>query len=329
MKNSKGFKYKYIKIAFAVTFLITLTVILSALFMYSRISSSLLHRRSTEKVIVSLDPKDFPFERIAFKSRMDQLNLQGILFKSSVPCNKTLILVHGFDENRMMFGRTEKLVEFLVPQGYNIFAFDLRGQGESDGNLISFGYYEKYDLLGAVDYLKQYGVEGERVAVLGFSMGGATALLAAGQTEVFDAVIADSTFSDLRDFIKKDLNCLPSNLNTLSSNLGDLSYWSILRHFPFKDKFIQYYAGKNRINISEVSPVNAVKNMAEKPVFLIHGKKDRLISHTNSEAIYNCIRSNPNSMLWITDKAGHVESLTIYTEQYLAKVKSFLDRSLR
>ncbi len=327
---SQNIRHKYItkRIVYIIAFLTALAAVISVLFMYHRVGSSLIHRRNVDQIDISLNPKEFPFEEITFESRLGHVNLHGVFFSARPPSNKTLLLVHGFDENRMMAGRTEKIVEYLIPQGYNIMTFDLRGQGESEGDFISFGYYEKYDLLGAVDYVKQRGTEGEKIGVLGFSMGAATAILAADEGEL-DAVIADSTFSDFSDFITNGLDRLPSNLNLLSSNLGDLSYWSVLRHFPCRDWFVDYYAQKYKININEISPIKAVRKMKEKPILLIHGKRDRLISCTDSEALYNCLSYNPHALLWLTERAGHVESLRLYPDQYLTKVKLFLDTSLR
>jgi fermentation-respiration switch protein FrsA (DUF1100 family) len=64
--------------------------------------------------------------------------------------------------------------------------------------------YEKEDLLGVVDYLAETrGIE--RVGVLGFSMGAATALIAASLTNRIAAVVADSSFSRFKNTLARRL----------------------------------------------------------------------------------------------------------------------------
>lgn len=312
------------------TLLISCLVIVSIAvsFMYYKLSSSLLHKRNLMQIEVSLDPKKFPHEEIEFKSRKDDITLKGVFFPSRHKSNKTIIIVHGYNQNRMLGGRTNTIADYLIPGGYNVLAFDLRGEGRSDGSLITFGYYEKYDVMGAVDYMKQRGKEGEKIALLGFSMGAATAIEAAEKDNRIDAVIADSPFRDLKLFVTKDLVCLSNDLNIIADNLEDIPYRSILRYLPFKDKIINITAKLCDIDIDEVSPMNAAKNLSEKPIFLIHGKNDRLIPYANSKEIYESIKNNHNAKLWITEGAGHIESLDKWQKEYLENIKAFLDRNM-
>jgi fermentation-respiration switch protein FrsA (DUF1100 family) len=74
--------------------------------------------------------------------------------------------------------------------------------------------------------------------------------------------------------------------------------------------------------------MDAVRNMNDKPLFLIHSKNDRLIPYSNSEYLYKCLESNPKSILWLTENANHIESINMYTEEYLKRLKTFLDMNL-
>lgn len=84
-------------------------------------------------------------------------------------------------------------------------AFDLSSQGKSDGDLITLGLNEKYDLLGAVSYLKSRDHTGDNIGVIGFSMGAATTLLAANENDDIKAVIADSPFRNAGLFLREGL----------------------------------------------------------------------------------------------------------------------------
>lgn len=328
MKANTNTYYKHTKIILIFLLSILLISVVTMSFTYYKLSNSLIHREKEKQIKVSLNPKEFSREEVTFKSKKDNFTLRGTFFDAKTPSNKTLIFVHGFDENRRMSGRTKILVKYLIPRGYNVLAFDLRGQGESEGDLISFGCNEKYDVLGAIDYLKQREKVGEKIGLLGFSMGAVASIEATGEDPRVDALIADSAFRDLKLYIMDDINALPNNLNTLSNNLGDLSDWSILRHFPFKNKILILLSKIYGVNINEASPINTVTHIATKPIFLIHSKNDKVIPYTNSEAIFNLIKNNSNSKFWFTEKACHVGSLKMYSQEYLKRIKDFLDKNM-
>lgn len=297
-------------------------------YIFNKVTEAVLHRRNEKKIEVSLNPKEYFYEEVAFKSREDNLVLQGVFFSSKPLSNKTIILVHGFDENRLMDGRAEMLVKYFTSRGYNIFTFDLRGQGKSEGEKISFGYYEKYDVSSAIDYLKEHGKVGEKIVLLGFSMGAVTVIETAGIDERVDALIADSAFCDLKLFISNDLNNLLKDVECVSNYLGDLPNSYSINYIPYKNKIITMIARLNGLSIDKISPIRTVKNISKKPIFLIHGKQDQVIPYMNSVEIFKLLKNNSNALLWLTEKAGHIESLNVYSDEYLKKIKMFLDKNI-
>ena len=87
-----------------------------------------------------------------------------------LPC---VIYLHGNSSCR-----TESLmaVNLLLPQNVTVFAFDFAGSGQSEGEYISLGWYEREDVLTVTNHLRETG----RVSTIGLwgrSMGAATALL--------------------------------------------------------------------------------------------------------------------------------------------------------
>ena len=227
-----------------------------------------------------------------------------------------------------MSGRTKKIVEYLTPLGYNVFTFDLRGHGQSEGDIVSFGYYEKYDVMGAVNYLKNRGKVADKIALLGFSMGAIASIEAAGQDPRIDIIIADSPARDLELFISNDLKNISSNLDHILKNLDADQYYTVLKYLPFKEKAIFWAAKLYGINVSKVSPMNTVKNITKQPLLLIHGKSDRFISYTNSEEIFKLSNNKFITEIWITDNTDHIQSLNMYPVEYLGKIKSFLSKHM-
>lgn len=100
-----------------------------------------------------------------------------------------VILAHMFPANRSSWDRFAGL---LAEQGYLSLNFDFRGYGDSPGNQDIPLLWQ--DVLGAVEEVRRRGAG--QVVVIGASMGGTAALVAASRAEL-DGVItlsAPSTF---------------------------------------------------------------------------------------------------------------------------------------
>ena len=80
----------------------------------------------------------------------------------------------------------------LARHGYGALLVDTRGHGRSGGHAMDFGWYGDRDIAAAVAFLgRQHDVRAGRIAVLGLSMGGEQALVAAGSDPRIRAVVAE------------------------------------------------------------------------------------------------------------------------------------------
>ncbi len=185
--------------------------------------------------------------------------------------------------------------------------FDLRGHGESDGNRMSAGYYEKRDLLGAVDYMKGRGLE--RIGVLGFSMGAATALMATAEDDDIDAVVADSSFADLKDMMEPE--------------------FSKRTKFPkfFLPPLLFMVKIMYGVDFSAVKPIESVSEIAPRPIFFIHGELDEVVPLEHAYRLQQASQ-NPQNQLWVVPQAGHVRAYVTHPEEFMNKVTSFFDAVL-
>ena len=102
----------------------------------------------------------------------------------------TVVFLHGLRDNR---GSAVGIAAHFVPRGFEVIAYDSRAHGESDGDACTYGFYEKQDLGRVLDR-----VTVNPIVVMGVSMGAAVALQAAAQDRRIAAVVAVSSFSDLR-----------------------------------------------------------------------------------------------------------------------------------
>jgi pimeloyl-ACP methyl ester carboxylesterase len=130
------------------------------------------------------------FEEIKFSSR-DGLRLGGwwIPAKDS---QRTVVFLHGHG------GSMDPDVQYapaMNAAGFNVMMFDFRGHGRSQGDFVSVGYLERQDALGALDWLAARGLE--RVGLLGFSMGGAVAMLTAPIAPQVRAIVSDGGIARL------------------------------------------------------------------------------------------------------------------------------------
>ena len=131
--------------------------------------------------------------------------------------SQTVVLFcHGNAGN--VSGRLGKIEQFHS-LGLNIFIFDYRGYGKSEGSPTERGMYS--DAMAAFDYLVQErGIAPEHIVVYGASLGGAAAVDVISKKEPA-ALILDSTFSNAVDMARFYYPHIPSVL--VSIKLDSLS----------------------------------------------------------------------------------------------------------
>jgi uncharacterized protein len=82
--------------------------------------------------------------------------------------------MHSVHANRLALTTR---AQFLSRAGYSILLFDFQGHGESTGTGITFGFLESRDATAAVNFVRER-FPGEKIGVIGMSLGAASALLA-------------------------------------------------------------------------------------------------------------------------------------------------------
>ncbi len=248
------------------------------------------------------------YEDVSFQSIDDGLALRGWFLPGS-DSERVIIMVHGNESNRddPTIGTLE-IASQLVKHGYNVLMFDLRGCGESDGDMVSAGYYEKRDLAGAVEYVKERGFG--RIGVLGFSLGAVTSLLAAAESGDINAVVSDSSFADLTDIMGPEF----------SKRTKAPAFF--LRPMLFVIK-IMY-----GVDFNTIKPVESVARITSIPIFFIHGDEDDTIPVEHAYRLKRASQ-NPQNRLWIVPETCHTRSYITHPEEYIGRVTAFFDEALR
>jgi fermentation-respiration switch protein FrsA (DUF1100 family) len=241
-------------------------------------------------------------EVIAFPSLADGVTLRGWYLPAPRPSGRTIVISPGIDANREVDGITLALAPALLSAGWDVLAFDLRGEGQSDGATQTFGWSERWDVLGAVAEARRRGAE--CVVGLGFSMGGAATIMAAAGSPTIDAVIADSAYARLDAALRHELE---GNLH-LPGPVAS----SVLWLFPI-------LGGPDP---AAVAPVERIRDLAQRPVLLIHGTEDRTVP---LEACRELARAGgANAVCWTVDGAGHTQAYRTDPAEYTARILDFL-----
>jgi len=293
------------KLILVVILLITLTALIISIISIKTAMTLTKPERSELPVFsANIVPE---YDSISFRDINNEVTLKGWFFISP-ESNKTIILAHGYGSNRLPFGEdTIGLIKSFLNEGYNLMTFDFRNSGESEGDVTSVGYFEKSDLLGAIEYAKKRG--SDEIVLLGFSMGASTAILAAAESQDVDAVIADSPFSDLTSYLDENL-----------------SVWSNLPSF-FNKTTLFTMKLLTGVDTKDVSPVNEIGKIYPRPVLLIHSTDDELIPVKHSYILKEA--SGDNVELWETSGASHIKTYKEYPDEYIKKVLDFINNSIK
>jgi esterase/lipase len=106
--------------------------------------------------------------------------LSGNLFIASNPRPLAFLLIHGW-----MGHQNEQAAQALANLGFTSMTYDMRGHGDSEGNLADFSRADFVaDAVVAYDFLKQKVGEDVAIGVVGSSLGSYTAVLLAEQRPV-------------------------------------------------------------------------------------------------------------------------------------------------
>lgn len=222
-------------------FLIAIT--LGFLFVYLRyIESRSLFYPQKE---IDYSPKDIglDFEDVYFQSQ-DGLKLNGWF----IPANNaryTVIFTHGNAGN--ISHRVEKL-KFFNRLGCNVFIFDYRGYGRSQGSPCEKGLY--IDTKSAYDYLLSRTIIPGQLIGYGESLGGAF-IIALALRNKMRALIVDSAFTSAADMVKHLYRILPpwifsSRLDSLSK-IKSINVPKLIIHSR-NDEIVPYKLGQKLYN---------------------------------------------------------------------------------
>ncbi len=268
----------------------------------SLIQQRLDERKVAEKKFIA----DFPPTQLHRESH-DHLQLHALRFVTHPDSHRWAILLHGYmnDASYMFY-----YASVYAKHGFNILTPDLRGSGASEGDYIGMGWDDRRDVVGWINDVVARDPEA-RIIVFGVSMGGATAMMTAGEPlpENVACIVEDCGYSSVADEFSYELR-----------NLYHLPSFPILR---LADKVTKARAG---YSIYDASAVEQLKK-TRLPVLFIHGDKDTFVPTEMVYKVYAAAAAEKE--LLIIKNATHAASSIVDPDRYFSTVFRFIDNYLQ
>jgi uncharacterized protein len=233
------------------------------------------------------------FEQVSFRSK-DGTALVGWMLPSALhrdprSAKGTVVHFHGNAQNMSAHWR---LVEWLPRRGFNVFVFDYRGYGASEGSPEPKGVFE--DSSAALDYVRSRpDIDPERLLVLGQSLGGANAIavVGSGNRKGVKGVVIEATFT---------------------------SYSSIAS---------EKLSGAGAFMDDSLSPDRFIARLSPTPLLLLHGTADVVIPYPHATKLIAAARE-PKRLV-IIEGGGHIEAFgRRFGAKYMDIVTGFFDEVL-
>lgn len=142
------------------------------------------------------DPADLGLTAIAADIPVSGASVHGLLIPAPAADGRTVVLFHGSGTN---VSQLHPYYSFLHDAGFNVFAFDYRGFGQSQGEASLHGIVN--DMPDVLDWLRQRPeVDAGKIAFYGFGIGATVALRSAAHLLDVRALVLEDLIS-VRDHV--------------------------------------------------------------------------------------------------------------------------------
>ena len=253
----------------------------------------------------------------------DGVPLKGCYLKTPQPRRGVVLFGLEFGSNRWSCAT---YCDFLRDAGYDVFTFEMRGQGDTP---TLNGYeplqwvtdYEVVDFRAALEHLKQRpDRDPNGIGFFGLSKGGSAGLIAAADEPFVRCFVTDGAFG---------------TFNTMVPYMR--KFIQIYTREPWLARLIPnwYYGVAARAGVRIVarerkcrypSLERAMAKLAPRPFLMIHGGADNYIKPDMAQSLFD-LAGQPKE-LWLVDKAKHNQAIHLAADEYKRRVLEFFDKHL-
>lgn len=252
--------------------------------------------------------------------------LRGCYIRTPAETRKGVILFGlEFGSDRWS---SQSYCDRLVANGYDVFTYEPRNQGESDkdANYEPLQWVTDRDLddaRAALQYLlDRPDADPLGVGIFGVSKGGSLGLLLAAEDRRVRCIATDgafATYTTMVPFIRKWVSIYIKRREWLRKRIPDWFY-GLLGNAALSE--VQSQRG-----VEFVSVEKAVRKMRQ-PWLAIHGGGDTYIKPEMAETLVGMAKRSTAKELWKVDGAKHNMAIHIAGEAYHDKLLQFFDRHL-
>ncbi|MBV9122104.1 MAG: alpha/beta hydrolase [Planctomycetes bacterium] len=298
-----------------------------AVWFYLLLRRRFIHQivRCFQEMPLLIAPRGQPIsgaEDVAFPTS-NGLTLRGCYLRAAGPRQGVILFGLEFGSNRWA---CLPYCEHLRAQGFDLFSFEPRSQGESDRQpgyepLQWITDYEVADFQAALKYLQgRSDADPRGIGFFGISKGGGAGLLAAARDPLVRCFVTDGIFAT-------DLTMLPYMRKWI--RIYSTRYW-LQTAVPD-----WVYSRVGRDGLRKIEKARRCRfphlewvmpRLAPRPLLMIHGGADTYIKPDMARALFG--RAREPKELWLVEGAKHNQALTTAGDDYRRRVLEFFQVNL-
>ena len=223
--------------------------------------------------------------------------IRGWILRAAREPRLTVVLTHGWQSHA---GDMLTWAAPILRAGYHVVVYDTLGHGESDKSEYTSVRHFLEDLHAVIAFAHTLPDAQPGIVVMGHSMGGAAALLAATDAPGVRAVIGAAAPTDPLEITREwiDARGLPGPLLVWLMR----PFWAPIVNTPYP----------------RLQPINRIASVTV-PILLIHGNADKQVPVHHAHRL---AAANPSARIEVLDGADHI-SLPKH-ERYGAVISEFL-----
>lgn len=237
----------------------------------------------------------------------DGLVLRGLHLPARAANDRFVVMLHGYGGNLLEY---QVQYAFWRDLGFDVFLFDQRGSGASDGDFLSAGLLESSDLLAVMAQARKLMPSGATGGVYGRSGGGATAVMYAGQGGDADFLVVDCAYSS---FSQQLLERLSADYGLLPEPL----------HRPMLATTLLWVRGRFGIDLAQAEPLR-VAPAIRMPTLFVTTEEDTYVNPQMTRDLHAAVVAPKHLRVFPT--GWHGAAMHDHASTYRDEVTRFLQR---